>query len=176
MSTTLFHGGGWEIREETASLPDGRKKTVARGYTSDTVSILAFPTDHTVLVLREFRPFYSTYVWMLPSGKVDKEADQMVAARRELREETGYDAKNIQLYFSFRHAERIAYEVGIYIAKELHHSPLPQDDTELIEVHELPLEEAMTKLLSSTPIHSSSALALLRYLHDHPELSTANAQ
>ncbi len=72
MSKELFQGAGWEIRQETAMLPDGRSKTVARAYTSDSVTILAFPSEKSVLVLCEYRPFYNGYVWMLPSGKVDK--------------------------------------------------------------------------------------------------------
>lgn len=71
----LFHGHGWTIDLETATLPDGRVAKRARASFADTVHILAFNDTGNILMLREYRPFYGTYIWMLPSGHADKEAD-----------------------------------------------------------------------------------------------------
>ena len=49
-------------------------------------------------MLREYRPFYGTYIWMIPSGKADKEKDILVAAQRELQEETGITATEYRLF------------------------------------------------------------------------------
>ena len=117
-------------------------------------------------MLREYRPFYQEYVWMLPSGKVDKETDVAVAAQRELQEETGFRAASLVPYFSARHTERVAYRSHVFLAKELTPDPLPQDAEELIEVHPLSLDEALEHVLKTEVTHSITALSLLRLQKD----------
>jgi ADP-ribose pyrophosphatase len=167
LDSTLYEGHGWKVILETASLPDGRKKTVARAYACDTVHILAFDADGRILLLREFRPFYGEYVWMLPSGKVDKETDVAAAAQRELQEETGMRATSIEPYFVARNTERVPYHCHVFIARNLVRDPLPQDAEELIEVHALPLDQAIENVLGMPVQHAMSALALLRYHKDN---------
>lgn len=163
---TVFDGYGIRIAVEHASLPDGREKTVARIHRCDAVTILAFPTPRTVLLLREYRPFFGAYVWMLPSGKVDKETDILAAAQRELREETGFRAADLRPYFSSSFSEQFAFRNHVFLARDLAPDPLPQDAAEMIEVHEVPVEDAAENTLRD-PMHPLSALALLRYLREH---------
>jgi len=159
----LFNQFGWRLTLETAQLPDGREKKSVRVYRCDSVHILAFKTPETILLLREFRPFYQEYIYMLPSGKVDKEVDRTAAAHRELREETGYDAYSLDLFGSINLTDSIVITNHLFIAKDLYQSPLEQDDDELIEVHECPIDDAIEKVLNSPKVHSPSAVALLKY-------------
>ncbi|MSR86923.1 NUDIX hydrolase [Candidatus Peribacteria bacterium] len=169
MSEELYSDGKWKIVRETASLPDGRTKTTERGYHFDTCHILAFPTPKTVLVLREFRAFNKTWVWMIPSGKIDKENDPLAAAQRELQEETGFRAKSMKHWCSMVHSETYVPVSHFFIASDLLRDPLPQDEDEMIEVHELGLEEAIKRILESPSPRMSSAFALLRYVREYPE-------
>ncbi len=165
----LFKGHGWRVTMEEATLPDGRKKKAARVQRADAAHILAFTEEGHLLMLREYRPFYEQYIWMLPSGKVDKETDLATAAMRELQEETGFRAKKLEYWCSTNHSETFVSTNHIFIAHDLVKDPLPQDDDELIEVHVLPLEEAVQKIINSPKVHTVSAYAVLRYLHDHPK-------
>lgn len=151
MTEELFNDGKWRITREKAVLPDGRTKTIERGHKSDVVSILAFPTPTTILILREYRAFDGHWVWMLPSGNVDKEKDPLEAAKRELREETGYSAKKISLYCTGMHSETFSSVNHFFIASDLVKDPLPKDDDEMIEVHEMTLDEAVRRVLESPP-------------------------
>lgn len=163
----LFKGFGWQVTMEEARLPDGRTKKAVRVHRCDTAHILAFPTDHTILLLHEFRPFYGAYVWMLPSGHADKETDILTTAQRELREETGFSAKILEPYGQVHGTEAVSITNHLFIARELSPSPLPQDEDELIEVHEVSLNDAIEKVLSSKFIHTPSAFALLKYEREH---------
>lgn len=162
--SVLYEGHGWKVTLETASLPDGREKKGIRVYRADTVHIIACTSGRKILMLREYRPFYGAYIWMLPSGHADKENNDMVtAAQRELQEETGYRAKNINLLWTANVSESINSSNHFFLASDLVHDPLPQDDDELIEVHEMPIEEALEKIHSSPKVHLTSAYALMRY-------------
>lgn len=163
----LFNDHGWRIILESATLPDGRKKNVARVERADSVHLLAFlHDDDRVLILREYRPYYGTYIWMLPSGRADKEKDMESAAQRELQEETGYRANDLKFYCATHHSESMVFANHIFIARDLVQDLLPQDADEMIEVHELSLEEALQNVLGSVYVHTASAYALLRYMKE----------
>lgn len=162
----LFSSHGWRITFDEAPLPDGRVKRGARAHRPDIVHILALPTDDSVLLLREFRPFYGRYLWMIPSGKVDKEDNPDAAAQRELREETGYRSDDLHFYCLARHTDQLVSKNSLYIARKLVKDPLPQDASELIEVHEMPLAEAIERVLSDEFAHLATAYALLRYARE----------
>lgn len=166
-SEELYAGRGWRITRDKATLPDGRVKTVERGHRPDSVHVLAFSDENRILMIREFRPFYQKYIWMLPSGKVDKETDPDVAAQRELREETGFRADSIRRYCIARHTDVLTSRNFIYIARELHQDPLPQDTNELIEVHKLPFKDALAHVLDDEFAHTPTAYALLRYAYEN---------
>lgn len=166
-STELFKCKEWRLALDEAPLPDGRAKKRVRAYRPNVVHILALTKDANVIMLREFRPFYQRYLWMIPSGKVDKEDDPLIAANRELQEETGYRAQSLQLYCMARHTDQLVSKNFIYIAHDLVKDPLPQDDDELIEVHELSLVEAMDRVLQDDFAHLATAYALLRYAREN---------
>ncbi len=163
----LYSDEDWTIIKEPASLPDGRQKNASRAKRADSVHLIAFASSDTILILREYRPYYGTYIWMLPSGRVNKETDHFVGAQRELQEETGYKAKDLHLYCQTNYSESLIATNYIYIAKNLTKDPLPQDADELMEVHEMSIEEALEKILTSEIIHTASAFALMKYLRDH---------
>ena len=168
-SEELFTGHGWRVTMDSAPLSDGRVKKAARVHRCDSVHIIAFKNQEKILLLRQFRPFYGDYLWMLPSGKVDKETDPDTGAERELREETGYRSLSMKKYCTTRHSESLDSANHIYIAHDLEPAPLPQDDDELIEVHEVSVDEAIARVLGSPHVHTVSAYALLRYARDHTQ-------
>lgn len=165
----LYEGNGWTIDLETASLPDGRITTKARGGFADTAHILAFTERGTLLLLREYRPFYQEWIWMLPSGHIDKEKDPLSAAQRELQEETGFKAKSMTFLWKSGTKENLKQTCHIFLAKNLSPSVLKQDEDEMIEVHECTLNEAIEYVLGSGNIHFPSAVALMKYQRELKE-------
>lgn len=165
-SDELYSGFGWRITMDSAPLPDGRVRATARVHRCDSAHIIAIPSVGSVLMLREYRPFYGDDIWMLPSGKVDKEANSMEAAQRELREETGFRSDDLQHFYSVNNSESIEMTHHIFVAKKLVKDPLPADSDEVIEVHEVSLDVALQNALSSKKIHVISAFALLAYMRE----------
>ena len=164
----LYNDHGLKVILDSATRPNGTVKKIARVVRPDSVHIIAFASDTTILLLREYRPFFGTYIWMLPSGSADKEeTDMAVAAQRELQEETGFRAGELTLYCRTYHSESVIMSNHIYIAKKLSHAPLSKDEDEMIEVHTLSLSDALEKVLASEYVHTASAYGLLRYCREH---------
>ncbi|MFH0851157.1 MAG: NUDIX hydrolase [Candidatus Peregrinibacteria bacterium] len=163
----FYKGHGWRVSYEEAPLPNGKVKRIARVYRCDTAHIIAITETGNVLLIREFRPFFQEYVWMLPTGRVNKEPDPKAAALRELQEETGYRAGKITFLCKANHSEGFPSENHVFVARNLTKDPLPPDDTELIEVQECTVPEAIEKIFICKHVHMPSAFGLLRYAREN---------
>ncbi|MCW8131191.1 MAG: NUDIX hydrolase [Planctomycetota bacterium] len=80
----------------------------------DYVTVLPVTSDGRIVLVRQFRPVVEDYCLELPSGHVEAGEEPGVAARRELMEETGYDAQAFELMLAAkpdvgRHGNRIWY-------------------------------------------------------------------
>jgi ADP-ribose pyrophosphatase len=64
---------------------------------ADYVGILAITSDQRILAVRQYRPAVERYTIEFPAGMVDAGEDPLDTARRELLEETGYEAGAIEL-------------------------------------------------------------------------------
>ncbi len=166
MIEELFNQFDWRVTLETAPFPDGRIKKSVRVYRCDSVHILAFTKPDTILLIKEFRPFYQENIFAIPGGKADKENDVLVAAQRELREESGYRAEKLEPYGTMNLSDSIAITNHIFIAHDLVKDPLPLDE-EMISVFECTIPDAIEKVLSSPRVHAPSAFALLKYAREH---------
>jgi ADP-ribose pyrophosphatase len=62
----------------------------------DYSAVVAVTDDQQVLVVRQYRPAVERYTLELPSGLVDPGETPAEAARRELLEETGYEAAVVE--------------------------------------------------------------------------------
>jgi ADP-ribose pyrophosphatase len=163
----LFNAHGWKITKEEASLPDGRIANKVRAEFADTVSILAFDEKRKILLIREYRPFWKEWVWMLPGGHIENETDHTNAALRELREETGFSANSIRLLWRGYNEEIIKKTDYFFEAKSLFIAPLEQDNDELIEVHSMEPREALRKVESSPVLDLLSAYGLQRWMKEN---------
>ncbi len=74
-------------------MPDGRVEEYTTWGVAGTQSIatIALTKDNRVIIARQFRPGPEMIFDELPGGGVNDGEDLEVAARRELREETGYE-------------------------------------------------------------------------------------
>ena len=65
--------------------------------TLDYVSVVAITPQNELLMVEQFRPASEMVTLELPSGHVEKDETPIFAAHKELLEETGYKAVNLEL-------------------------------------------------------------------------------
>jgi len=74
-------------------LPNGHMVHLEMVKHPGAVVIVPFLTKDTVIVLRQYRPVISRFIYELPAGTLERGERPLACARRELQEETGYAAR-----------------------------------------------------------------------------------
>ena len=93
----LLHEGWVRVIERTYRLPDGRTTTWELHAGSDSIGVLALTPDGDVVLVRQFRPGPDRHLVTMPGGIIEPAESPEQAARRELREETGYQPDRLDV-------------------------------------------------------------------------------
>jgi len=114
-SETAYSCGGFDVVSQHVLLPDGTE--TAFDYLSEppAVVILPFTPDDDVVVIDEWRQAVERVNRGLPAGTVEPGDEELsTAARRELREETGYEADSVKRLMTAEPANGVANSVHHY--------------------------------------------------------------
>ena len=150
------------LRRDEVVLPNG---TVIEDYyvrESDGFAIIfALTESGDVLLGREYRYGADAIGYELPAGTLSPGEDPLDCARRELREETGYDASTFEEIGNW-YAEPVRSDARCYayLARGARYAgPQILDPSEHIEVEEVSLEE-LRAMLGDGRMHSISSIAV----------------
>lgn len=112
------------------------------------VGIVPFTDSDEVVLIRQFRPPINGFVIELPAGLVDSGEGFEQAVRRELIEETGYEAGDVQFLAEGPMSSGSSSEIlSVYLATGLRHVGIGQrDETEDIEVIPVPYKDVVARL------------------------------
>ena len=105
---------GFDVIHETVRLPDGTETDFDYASESSAVVILPFTTENEVVLIEEWRQAVKRTNRGLPAGSVEPGEDRERAARRELAEETGYEAGEIEYVRSVEPANGLLDSVHHY--------------------------------------------------------------
>lgn len=134
-SRTVYRGELLHVAEDKVRLPDG--KTAIREYIKHpgAVMIIAMPDAETLILERQFRYPLNRHFIELPAGKIDMGEEPLAAARRELVEECGYEAKDWRHLATLHPCIGYADErIELFLARDLVHVGRKPDDGEFLEV------------------------------------------
>lgn len=143
-SALVFSGQLLKVRKDQVRLPNGEDSIREYVIHPGAVVVIPFLPNGNLLFERQFRyPLRQVFV-ELPAGKVDPGEALAETARRELLEETGYEAKCWE-HVGLMHP-CIGYSnerIDIFIARDLSWAGGPNlDDNEFLEVIEMSPREA----------------------------------
>jgi ADP-ribose pyrophosphatase len=137
------------IVTRTFVLPDGRSVDFDLVQAGKIVCILPLTEDKKVVLARQFRAGPEQVILELPGGICEVDEDPLLAAQRELAEETGYTAHswqlvNVSLLGAYTIGSRYNFvATGCQLTQQQH-----LDLNEFIEPIEMPLAEFIRHLRS----------------------------
>ncbi|MFB6103328.1 MAG: NUDIX domain-containing protein [Haloplanus sp.] len=106
---------GFDVRRDEVVLPDGTETDYHYVDEPAAVVVLPFTPDGDVVVIDEWRQAVGRVNRGLPAGSVEStDTDLAAAARRELAEETGYEADTVTRLFAAEPTNGIVNAVHHY--------------------------------------------------------------
>ncbi|OGP59930.1 MAG: hypothetical protein A2V65_12785 [Deltaproteobacteria bacterium RBG_13_49_15] len=152
-----------KIEQKTVTNPrTGETLKVQAILTPDWVMVLPITPEQEVVMVRQYRHGIEEFCLELPGGLVDGTDDSPeLSARRELMEETGYDAYEfIPMGWSYPQPAILNNRGFFYLAKDAIQIRDPRLDAgEDIEVIRVPIAEIPIKIKKKEIVHGMALLA-----------------
>ena len=131
---SVAYANAWiELRHDEVDRPDGSPGIYGVvHYRNVAVGVVAVGDDGRILLVGQHRYTLDAYSWELPEGGAPLDEDPLEGAKRELAEETGYEAADWRELARFSLSNSVTDERGVlYLATGLRAgtaSPEPSED------------------------------------------------
>lgn len=164
LKSRLVYENPWtSVREDLAEMPNGNTTIYGVVECGECVGILPFLDDDRVVMVRQYRyVFGEDHRWEMPTGGVKTGETFLEAARRELQEEVGYDAKSLQHINTYFTSKSVMHEIAhLYIGRDLIKVQSIPDETEFLEVAEFPFQQVLEMVLECEIRDGMTVIAVL---------------
>ncbi len=164
ISTRPVYQNPWiKVREDIAEMPNGRQTIYGVVECQDAVGILPFIDPSHVIMVRQYRyVFGEDQRWEMPTGGARPGESLLEAAHRELQEEIGFDAGQLQYLSTAYSSKSVMSEIAhMYIGRNLVSSNIEPDETEFLEVATFSFDEVLSMVLNSQIRDSMTVMAVL---------------
>jgi 8-oxo-dGTP pyrophosphatase MutT (NUDIX family) len=157
---TAYSNQWIEVFHDEVDRPDGSPGIYGVvHFRAAAVGIVAVADDGRVLLVGQHRYALDDYSWEIPEGGVPDGEPLVDGARRELREETGFDAAEWRLLCRMSVSNSVTDERGaIFVATDLRPGAATPDATEDLVVRWATVQEVLAKIASGE-IHDLITIA-----------------
>ena len=163
-SSRVAYKNPWiTVREDIAEMPNGKTTLYGVIECNECVGVLPFVDDNNVVLVRQYRyVFGEDHRWEMPTGGAKAGEDLLEAARREMREEIGYDAAELQHVSTYFTSKSVVREIGhLYIGRGLTQVEAVPDETEFLEVAIFPFDQVVQMVIDSEIRDSMTVITVL---------------
>lgn len=154
-----------EIYEDHLELPNGKQVVYDLIKHSGGAAVLPIDEEGNLVLIRQYRNSVDDEVYEIPAGL--REQDDITGercARRELEEETGYQAEKVEFIAQAYGIIGISNEkTDIFLAEHLIPCKRHLDPEEFIEVHHIPLQKAVQMIQNKEIIDAKTIIAIYYY-------------
>ena len=145
---TIFQGKILNVYKDTVILPNGNQATREVIEHSGAVAVLAIDDQDRIILVKQYRYPIQKSSLEIPAGKLEDGENPLDCAKRELEEETGFQAENWSKIMSFYTSPGFANEImHLFLATGLTFVGASPDEDELVELYKYSLDEAFNSIL-----------------------------
>jgi ADP-ribose pyrophosphatase len=143
-TTTLYTGKIFDVVLERVTLPNGSVKDREIVRHPGAAAMVPLLDDGRVVLIKQYRHAVGEFVWEIPAGTLEPEEAPMACAKRELVEETGYEAASLEKLTEILPAPGYTDEhIHIFLATGLQAVDQRLEDDEVLELQPTVLETAL---------------------------------
>lgn len=165
LTTREIYKNKWmRLREDIAEMPNDKTTIYGVVECVECVGVLPFISRDNVVMVRQYRYVYGEdHRWEMPTGGLRPGETVEEAARRELREEAGYDANELIHVSTYFTSKSILREIGhLYVGRRLVQVQAVPDDTEFFEIAVMPFDEVLEMVNRSEIRDSMTVITVLQ--------------
>lgn len=162
-SEIVYRGRVFDIRKDRIAENGAEYDREVITHNGSAVIVPLF-ADGTVALVKQYRHAAGQYLLELPAGSLDTpEEDPKHGAARELEEEIGVTAQNLELLAEFYVSPGFLSEkMFVYLATDLTETQQNLDEDEFVEIVRLPLTEALTMTQSGEIEDAKTIIGITR--------------
>jgi 8-oxo-dGTP pyrophosphatase MutT (NUDIX family) len=132
------------VREDQVIRPSGQPGIYGVVEMTAAVAVVAVDTAERVSLVGQYRYPTDRYSWEIVTGYAGEGEDPLLGAQRELREETGLEARRWTPLGDCQISNSVTDQIGhLYLAEELTQGAAAPDETEELAVKQVPMAAAV---------------------------------
>lgn len=163
---TVYDGKLIQVVREMVRLPDGNERPREIVVHPGAVALVVVDDEERLIMVRQYRRAAGKVLLEIPAGTREKGEDAEACARREVREETGYEAGKVVRLGGFFSAPGFCTEfLDCYLLTDLTEAQAGGDDDENIEVERLTYDEAVAAMSRGDIQDAKSIAGILMWKH-----------
>lgn len=158
----IYNATYFTVEELEVELPNKKRKIYSNVLRNSSLYVFPLTEDNQICLVSQYRLAFDKITLEVPAGFIEKGEEPFFAAQRELREETGIQAKKLE---QFTHTQLsggvVKSDVYFYLARDLAFLQATPDEDEQIELVKIPLEDAVKKVFTGEINDTGSMLGIL---------------
>lgn len=161
-SDMIYEGKILNLRVDTVELPNKKYSKREIIDHSNAVGIIAITENDEMIMIQQYRKAVESVLLEIPAGLVELNEEPKETALRELKEETGYIAKQIEYVFDGYSSPGFTNEkLSFFVAKDFEKAMTDLDEDEFIDVQIIPIEDLLNKVESCEIVDTKTITAIL---------------
>lgn len=166
-SRVVYQSRVFTMHEETLEYADGHSAPFSYISHPGACVMVPFIANDTLLMIRQYRHAVGREIWEFPAGTLNPGEEPLACALRELTEETGYAAQNMDYWGEIYPLPSYSNE-RIHVFKAYDLTPARQnlDADEILSVHEIKAVKAL-EMARLGEITDSKTLTCLLLINLH---------
>ncbi len=162
-SSTVYDGKVFKVKSDVAQLPDGCETKRDLVVHNGGVGVIAVDGDRNITLVRQYRYGAGCETFEIPAGKLEAGENPLECGKRELLEETGYVAQNMEsLGIIYPTPAYCSEKIYIYLATELTMKKQKLDPGEFLEVVKISLDKAYEMVMNNEISDAKTVVSILK--------------
>ena len=162
-SEQIFDGKVVKLFVDRVELPDGKEAIREIVRHPGAVCVIPVTDEGDVIMVKQYRYAFEQIMLEIPAGKLEPGEDPFEAVKRELEEESGAVAKNIEYMGEIFTTVAIFDEkIHAYLATGLEFKNAHPDEDEFLEVTKIPLSTLVDMVMNGEIKDAKTQIAILK--------------